>query len=321
MRLNNKGISKAIIIVVIVIIVGLTAAGAYFYLQSDNNRTGNNATTNATQTNSSLTNQASEPERYIGDDFTIIPPEDWLYANIPGTLIAFQNKEEVYPEGSPAAKINFRSYIAVSFDNVQGRTLENISSFLQQETLKAIPSTKFLSLIDETVNGQPAKFLEAELTQQDVDYKVLMAIVLKGDKYFLISSNTTAERWFEYQDLFYNTSRSFKFKYGATDDSTAEDSGNDAPYIIVSDPNPNTKYFMLELKNSKFNYDRIKVNTGDSFKISLTENGGSVDFVFEGYDVFSTNGVYSTTITTTEVGSVIIKCKDRDCGQVEFVIE
>lgn len=307
---------KTLLIVIIVVLVIGAGVGIYFVSQNKKDST----PTNTTQTNSSLTNQSSEPERYIGDDFTIIPPEGWLWANIPGTLIAFQNSEETHPEGSPAAKINFRTYIAVSFDNVQARTLEEISSFLQQETLKAIPSTKFISLTDETVDSQAAKFIEAELTQQDVDYKVLMAVVLKGDKYFVISANTTTDRWSEYKDLFYNTARSFKFNYEVTEDST-EDIGKAAPYIIVSDPNPNTKYFLLELVDGKFNYDRINVNFGDSFKISLTENGEPVDFIFEGHDVSSTNGVYSTTITATDVGSVIIKCKDRDCGQIEFVIE
>jgi len=307
---------KTLLIVIIAVLV--IGAGVVIYFVSQNKEDG--TATNTTQTNLSLTNQAPEPERYIGNDFTIISPEDWQYATIPGALTAFQNANETHPEGSAAAKINFRTYIAVSFDNVQGRTLEEISSFLQQETLGAIPSTKFVSLTDETVDGQAAKFLEAELTQQEVDYKILLAVVLKGDKYFIISSSTTTDKWSEYKNLFYNTARSFKFKYEATVDSTAADS-NTAPYIIESDPNPNTKHFSLELVDGKFNYDRINVNFGDSFKISLTENGKPVDFIFEGQEVSSENGVYSTTITATDAGSVMIKCKDKDCGQVEFVTE
>jgi len=50
------------------------------------------------------------------------------------------------------------------------------------------------------------------MSQQEVDYTVFLAVILKGDKYYVISGNTTTDKWTDYEDLFYQTARSFVFK-------------------------------------------------------------------------------------------------------------
>jgi len=67
-----------------------------------------------------LEETANSPERtiglYVGDDFTIISPKDWIQTHIQSTLVSFQNPNEKHPEGSAASKINFKKFnIAVSF--------------------------------------------------------------------------------------------------------------------------------------------------------------------------------------------------------------
>jgi hypothetical protein len=163
-----------------------------------------------------LQNQKNNPPKengpYVGEDFTIIAPPGWIQTHIPTTIVSFQNSQENHPSGSAAEKINFKSYMAVSFDNTQGKTLDEIVKLVKQQTISVAPSVSFSSETSGTIDGQPAKFLEAELAQQDVEFKVIIAIVFKEDKYFTISANTTAQKWPEYQNPFYDAINSFKFK-------------------------------------------------------------------------------------------------------------
>lgn len=150
---------------------------------------------------------------YIGGDFTIIPPAGWIQTQIPSTLVSYQNSKETQPKGSAAEKIKFKSYLAVSFDNVNSKTLNEIVEIVKRQLEGVAPAISFSSVVDGIIGGQPAKLIEADLFMQDIDFKVIMALAMKGDKYFTISNNTTAEKWPEYRDLFYNTLNSFKFKY------------------------------------------------------------------------------------------------------------
>lgn len=207
------------IIIAAIIVIAITGVGLVFYFVS---QSGNEVAKNSNSDTPSLpVNQPKANEKpdlskesspYVGDDFTIIAPPGWIQTHMPTTLVSFQNNQEKHPNGSAAAKINFKSYMAVSFDNTQGKTLDDIVKLVKQQTQNVAPLISFVSETDGTIDGQPAKFLEAGLNQQNVDFKVLMAIVLKENKYFTISANTTAEKWTNYRDAFYNTANSFKFK-------------------------------------------------------------------------------------------------------------
>ena len=193
-------------IIIAIIVVAVVGVGLTFYFLNQNKNSDN----------SSL-ETANSPERttglYVGDDFTIVSPKDWIQTHhLPPTLVSFQNPNEKHPEGSAASKINFKSYIAVSFYNTQGKTLEEIAELVKQQVQAVAPSVSFGSETDEMIDGQSAKIIEADLNQQNVDFRVLMAVVMKSDKYFTISANTTAQKWTEYSEIFYDTIRSFKFK-------------------------------------------------------------------------------------------------------------
>jgi len=192
-------------IIITIIVVAVVGVGLTFYFLNQNKNSNNLSL-----------ETANSPERttglYVGDDFTIVSPKDWIQTHLPSTLVSFQNPNEKHPEGSAASKINFKSYIAVSFDNTQGKTLEEITELVKQQVQAVAPSVSFGSETDEMIDGQSAKIIEADLNQQNVDFKVLMAVVMKSDKYFTISANTTAQKWTEYSEIFYDTIRSFKFK-------------------------------------------------------------------------------------------------------------
>lgn len=188
---------KYIIIILAAAVIIIAGASVYFFIQREDAGSDIKISENS----------------YIGDDFTIAPPNGWIQTRILSTLVSYQNPQESYLPGSAADKIHFQSYIAVSFDNANGQTLDQIEKLVEQQIKSVAPSISFISVIDGFIDGQPAKFTEADLFMQDINFKVMMAIVLKGDKYFTISNNTTLEKWPGYRELFYAVANSFKFKY------------------------------------------------------------------------------------------------------------
>ncbi len=202
---------KTLIIVIITIVVIGAGVAVYFVTQSEDTNT-NALTNSAVQTNTSTVTNTESADKYIGDDFTILKPANWTQAQIQGTLVSFHNTDEVHPEGSAAKKINFLSYMAVSFDMAGERSLTEINDFVTDQIKASIPSTKVSTSSDETVDGQPAKFNVFTMSQQEVDITVFLAVILKGDKYYTVSGNTTDDKWSDYEELFYSTARSFIFK-------------------------------------------------------------------------------------------------------------
>ena len=197
-----------IIIVIAVVIIG---AGIAVYLVTQSEDT-NAPTNSASQTNTSAATNTVSANKYVGDDFTILQPADWTQSQISGTLVSFHNTTEVFPEGSAARKINFQSYMAVSFDMANERSLVEINDLTIDQIKATIPSAEVTASSDETIDGQPAKFSVFTMNQQEVDYTVFIEVISKGDKYYAISGNTTTDKWTEYEDLFYQIARSFVFK-------------------------------------------------------------------------------------------------------------
>jgi len=204
---------KLFIIIIIAIAFFGVGLGMYLYGKSKNIKIDPSASKVPAN---SLKNQKNNPPKengpYVGEDFTIVAPPGWIQTHIPTTIVSFHNSQEAHPSGSAAEKINFKSYMAISFDTTQGKNLDEIIKLVKQQTASVAPSVSFNSENDGTIDGRPAEFLEAELTQQDVEFKVIIAIVFKEDKYFTISANTTAQKWSEYKNLLYDAINSFKFK-------------------------------------------------------------------------------------------------------------
>lgn len=198
---------KSIPLIIITVIIVGAVAGVYFVIRETDTTTSNenNLGNNSLPVNANATSS----ERYQGDGFSLLQPQGWTKGQIPSTLVSFHNSSETHPDGSAAAKINFKSYIAVSFDNLQGKTLEDVNTLTVNNITAAIPSAKVFATSDETIAGKPAKFSAMELNQQDVDYTVLMVLIDGGDKYYSMSFNTTKEKWIRSKDDFYTIARSF----------------------------------------------------------------------------------------------------------------
>ncbi|MFH0951745.1 MAG: PsbP-related protein [Patescibacteria group bacterium] len=203
---------KPLIIIIVTIVIIGAGVGIYFVTQGSKTENVNQSTNSVTNSISNTNNAAMQDNTYIGDDFSILKPADWTQSQISGTLVSFHNTSEVHPEGSAAKKINFQSYLAVSFDMANERSLAEINDLTIDQIKASIPSAEVTASSDETVDGQPAKFNILTLNQQEVDYTVFIAVISKGDKYYAISGNTTTDKWTDYKDMFYETARSFVFK-------------------------------------------------------------------------------------------------------------
>ena len=196
----------------------IVAVGVIVYLLMRNDATtdddaGQNINTAAAENSNAPGNANSREESaYIGEGFTVTQPAGWTQGKIMGTIASFVKTGETFPQDSAAGKINFQSYIAVSFDNTNGKTLTDVYDLSIDTISKIVSSLNVFATSDETVNGLPAKFSAMEFTQQDVEYTVLVAIMMAGDKYYSMSFNTTTDRWLEYKDMFYDVARSFRLK-------------------------------------------------------------------------------------------------------------
>lgn len=205
--------SLSIIMAVVVIVGG--GIGLYVALQHNDNETGaGNTVTNTLVSNANayMNVNTATPGTYIGDGFTLLQLPGWIQGHLSGTLVSFHNEREQQPAGSAAAAINFQSYIAVSFDTTNGRSPAEVYQRTIDDIISTIDGVNIFDTDDETVNGLTATFTAMEFVQQDVEYTVMVAVYDAGDRYYVVSFNTTSELWIEYKDSFYEVARSFMLK-------------------------------------------------------------------------------------------------------------
>jgi len=231
--------NKTIIIVLIISGIVLAAlVGVYFIIQNklpinfmqqnQNNAPANSASENtaANQTpagnqggtesgagESNKTNTVQPQNKLITDDFSINLPTDWKQTAPPmgSSAMAVNTNEHI---NDPAAqKINFKSYFAVSYDTLQGKNMNDYLGIVKSGLLQTIPNVVFTKEQDMTINGSSANAIEAELTQQGVNFKILMVVVKgQGDDVWVISFNTTKSSWDGYKETFYSIADSFSLK-------------------------------------------------------------------------------------------------------------
>jgi hypothetical protein len=165
-------------------------------------------------TPSPIATSTPAPNIFQGDDFSIVIPQEWQNSPspLPGSLLTVYKTYEDHSQDPNAQKINFKSYLAISFDKTQGRTQAQLLNMIKQSLTQVSPNTKSVASSQENIDGQPANLEEFSINQQEVDFHVLVALIAKGDKYFSISVNTTEKKWPEYKDILYETVKSFRFK-------------------------------------------------------------------------------------------------------------
>lgn len=210
---KQTGFDSPIILTVALLVLAAVGAGIYYFVQIKS--PSDSAEKNQAQTQSQPPMPTKPAEnKYEGEDFSIVIPEGWDKSQqpLPGTLLALYKNKEDHTDNPNAQKINFKSYMAISFDRTQGKTKSQILDMIKQSLLQISPNAKINALPEETVDNQTTDLLEINLTQQDVNFKVLVAVIIKGDKYFTLSANTTEKKWASYRQDFYKALKSMILK-------------------------------------------------------------------------------------------------------------
>lgn len=147
------------------------------------------------------------------DDFSINLPIGWKQTApaMGASAMAINANENV--SDSAAQKINFKSYFAVSYDTLQNKSMSEYLQTVKSGLQRAIQDTVFTKEQNMTMGGKPAHAIEIELTQQGVNFKILMVVIAgQGKDIWVISFNTTKSSWDGYKEMFYSTANSFNLK-------------------------------------------------------------------------------------------------------------
>ncbi|MFA5098727.1 MAG: hypothetical protein WC461_00710 [Candidatus Paceibacterota bacterium] len=196
-----------IIVIVLIIVIAVAAVLTSFYFIKQK-KTLTNFPENIGQ-QAPVENQ----NKLVADDFDIVLPAGWKKTEPAiGTLAMAVNANEQLND--PAAqKINFRSYFAVSYDTLQGKSMAGYMQTIKDSLLQTVSSAVFANEQDVNINGRAVRAVEVELTQQGVDFKILMvAIRGEGDDVWVISFNTIKSSWDGHRETFSNIVRSFNLK-------------------------------------------------------------------------------------------------------------
>ncbi len=224
--MKNKIVIISLIIFAIVLAILI---GVYFIKQNESavNPAGNTAQENqnnapankngAPPKNQNENNQTSAGQaqnKMVTDEFEIIVPAVWVQtAPAMGTsLMAVNSNENINDQA--AQKINFKSYFAVSRDILQGKTIDEYSQTVKSSLQQIVSNVIFTKNQNiAAINGKSAYAIEAEMSQQGVDFKVLMVIIRgERDDAWVFSFNTTKSAWDGYKEIFYNIANSFSLK-------------------------------------------------------------------------------------------------------------
>lgn len=194
--------NKILVIVLIVVIVIAAILIGYRFLPKNNQAGGNNQPTDGQSQN-----------KLVTDYFEIVLPAGWQQAAPPvgASAMAVDNNEEIID--AAAQKINFKTYMAVSYDTLQGKSLNEYMQNIKSQLQQAIPGVVFSQEHATTINNRDGLGIEADLTQQGVSFKLLMvAIKGDGDDVWIMSFNTLQSSWMAYQETFSGIANSFKLK-------------------------------------------------------------------------------------------------------------
>jgi len=206
--------NKVLISIIILAILGIGIGVGYYVAKSN---ILNKLSVDEYQDRSSFSSEANQipSQEYTleKEDFSINIPAGWKEVPPSRGVSAMVINISEQPTEEAAKRINFKSYFAVSYDTLEGKTREKYLEDYKQKLRGVFPEIVFVNENPGSIGGKDAYFIEASLAQQGVDYKVLLVLVRgKGDDIWIISFNTLEGDWLKYKDLFYQTAESFKVR-------------------------------------------------------------------------------------------------------------
>lgn len=196
-------------LVIIVLIIAL-AVCVFYYLNQ-----GKSLSENIIQQNQDNPgpNEGQSQGKLVTDDFEINIPEGWTMTEPVEGASAMAVDQSGRIDDPSVELINFKSYMAVSYDVLSGRTLTEYMQDVKDTLSQLVPEVSFGEENDAVINDRNARGLELEMTQQEVDFKVLI-VTVEGENgdVWTISFNTTEALWDSYKEEFSNIANSFKLK-------------------------------------------------------------------------------------------------------------
>ena len=201
---------KKIIILIIMLVVFIVGLGLGFYL---GRRTEIFSVALPFPFIESKAQKSATEETILDkDEFSTLLPEGWSEASAPtGTaFMAIDNQTEV--TDPDAQRVNFKPYYAISYDVLGERSFEEYIEYIKQASLSLAPDTSFTFEDNQEGENYDTYFMEVEMSQQNVDYKVLIVLNAKGPDIWALSFNTTKDNWASSKDLFYQIAESFEIK-------------------------------------------------------------------------------------------------------------
>lgn len=207
---------KPFFLLIIIIVIFVLAAMAYWFLSTQRNILGENNLNAPGAVSGNNLNQNLEPSGenvFATDDFSLTYPAGWR--QVPAmtgvsAMIVKGNENITDPE---AKKMNFQSYLAVSYDSSEGKTKEQVAEYLKTELRAVIPEAIFSRENFLTLNGREAYATEVTFKKSGIDFHVLEVVVWgEGNDLWILSYNTLEELWSSYVREFEEMTQGFKVK-------------------------------------------------------------------------------------------------------------
>lgn len=151
--------------------------------------------------------------KIIMDEYSINLPAGWQQTTaISGVSAMAVNVNDNITDATAKAA-GFQSYFAVSHDTLDGTSMTEYVQAIKNGLSQNISGITFTKEQELKIDDRIAYAIEAELTQEEINFKVLLVIITgPSDDAWILSFNTVKSSWNTYEELFYNVSKSFSLK-------------------------------------------------------------------------------------------------------------
>ncbi|MBD3282642.1 MAG: hypothetical protein GF387_03510 [Candidatus Portnoybacteria bacterium] len=187
---------KTLITLIMILLIAFAAGGVYYFILAPKEPI----------------EETDGKKEISNDQFSVKLPEGWQEGTPPaGSLaIAINSSEEI--TDPKAQEINFRSYYSIIQDVLGDMTKEEYIEKVKESLMQSSGDLKIIKEETTTINNRPVYYLHLRLIQQEINFRVLLSLIIDQSNVWIISSNTLEENWEQYRDLFYNISESFQIK-------------------------------------------------------------------------------------------------------------
>lgn len=199
---------KALFIgLVLLLLVGLSVGAVIFF----KNRQSAGTTLPENDGVSDIAGDSSTALALVKKDFSVVPPAGWKEVSAPaGVLLMVANLDENITDPALIQR-GFRSYFTVGYQGLEGKSQEDFLQFIRDSLSQSFPDIAYSK--DEAADfaGGRGQTMEMTLTQGGSPFKVMVTTLWgNSEDAWVISFNTTPDRWSDYGSQFYQVADSFR---------------------------------------------------------------------------------------------------------------